>query len=107
MYPYSKKDPPEVRFWARVNREAGPDACWPWIGGKTGTGYGTIMVNYKNVLAHRFSYELHSGPIPEGMHQAGDYGYIKSGGGEQLGPINEKGAVDGIQAGRIPGGNDE
>lgn len=67
MYQYSKKDPPKVRFWARVNREAGADACWPWTGGKTSAGYGAIMVNYKNILAHRFSYELHNGPIPEGM----------------------------------------
>ncbi len=41
--------------------------CWIWIGAKRG-GYGRFKVaGQKSVTAHRASYELHVGPIPEGM----------------------------------------
>lgn len=30
------------RFWARVDRSAGPDACWPWTGPKNAQGYGIV-----------------------------------------------------------------
>lgn len=62
---YSLKDPPEVRFWAKVAKT--DDGCWFWTGGRTGSGYGVITINYKTVLTHRFSYELHNGPIPDGL----------------------------------------
>ena len=42
--------------------------CWLWTGGIDGDGYGVFsIVNYKPVSAHRFAYELHRGPIPEGL----------------------------------------
>lgn len=41
--------------------------CWLWEGGCQGTGYGCIRSNGKNMKAHRFSYELLVGPIPEGL----------------------------------------
>ena len=37
-----------------------------WIAGKTGSGYGVLTINYKAISVHRFSYELHFGPIPKG-----------------------------------------
>jgi hypothetical protein len=40
--------------------------CWIWKGSKTGSGYGQIWVDGKYVTAHRISYELMVGPIPEG-----------------------------------------
>jgi len=64
---YSKRDPPEVRFWARVNIPDDPSACWEWTGGKHSFGYGLMMIHYRHVGTHRFSYELHCGPIPDGM----------------------------------------
>lgn len=39
------------------------ETCWLWTGAKTNKGYG----NYQSRLAHRVSYELHIGPIPEGL----------------------------------------
>jgi hypothetical protein len=42
--------------------------CWLWLGGPCGSnGYGTIKVEKKHVMAHRYSYEIHKGKIPNGM----------------------------------------
>lgn len=45
--------------------------CWLWTGAINNKGYGTLsrQVNKKTQLtyAHRFSWEHHTGPIPEGM----------------------------------------
>lgn len=30
----------EERFWAKVDRSGGPDACWPWLGAHHPLGYG-------------------------------------------------------------------
>lgn len=55
---------PETRFFEKVSKGSG---CWHWTGGITKGGYGNFCLNDKNKLAHRFSYEIHRGPIPEGM----------------------------------------
>lgn len=41
--------------------------CWVWTACKTGGGYGLFGYQGKNVLAHRFSYQLILGEIPPGM----------------------------------------
>lgn len=60
----------EERFWERVDKR-GPDECWPWTGYDNGYGYGVLTTQVLNsrrkVGAHRFSYELHNGPIPDGL----------------------------------------
>lgn len=48
------------RFWAKVART---EACWLWLGAQDLQGYGRLGAR----LAHRVSYELFSGPIPEGL----------------------------------------
>jgi len=58
--------PAEERFWDRVDCSGGPDACWPWTAG-TIKGYGTFYINNKPQYAHRFSYELIHGPIPDDL----------------------------------------
>lgn len=57
---------------ARFNKYYSVDAasgCWLWTGCLDGNGYGKIGVDNvrKGVGAHRFSYELHVGPIPDGL----------------------------------------
>jgi hypothetical protein len=55
----------EELFWSRVNKT---DSCWLWTGSIRGKGYGqTLRSNGSRSYAHRFSYELVNGPIPEGL----------------------------------------
>lgn len=41
--------------------------CWNWNGCKTPDGYGLIRHNGPQELAHRASWMVYRGPIPEGM----------------------------------------
>jgi len=50
------------------NRTNKTDSCWIWEGTKNNqTGYGQLYSGGSCQLAHRVSYELHIGPIPEGL----------------------------------------
>src|SRR5205807_1016167 len=40
--------------------------CWTWGGAKR-NGYGAIFVDGRTISTHRFSYEIHHGPIPLGL----------------------------------------
>lgn len=42
------------------------DQCWPWKG-KTRNGYGRLNIDGRSVYAHRISYEIYIGPIPDGL----------------------------------------
>lgn len=53
---------PEERFWRKVQKGAEAE-CWEWDGRRDKDGYGTLRVGSTQVRAHRFSYELHVGPI--------------------------------------------
>src|SRR5574343_1346000 len=61
--------PAEQRFWLQTDCSGGPDACWNWLGSTSTNGYGSLRVkkNRSKTPAHRFSYELHKGPIPKGL----------------------------------------
>jgi len=48
------------RFWLYVNKKE-PDECWLWLGYRERSGYGRPNINGKNILAHRFAYELENG----------------------------------------------
>lgn len=60
--------PLEERFFAKVDRSGGPEACWRWTGGLSG-GYGSLRIGKRgNARAHRLSYALaNGGPIPDGL----------------------------------------
>lgn len=53
------------RFWDKVKKTP---SCWEWQAGKI-NGYGRIGLTSQRrcVLAHRLSYEIHYGPIADGM----------------------------------------
>ncbi|WP_167315875.1 HNH endonuclease [Rhizobium leguminosarum] len=42
------------RFWSKVDRAGGPDACWPWKR-TTHNGYGTARIRGRNYRAHRLA----------------------------------------------------
>lgn len=57
------------RFWLKVRQS---DGCWEWIGWRMRQGYGVLSRSgsrgsLKRVLAHRLSWEIHNGPIPDGL----------------------------------------
>lgn len=60
----------EDRFWHYTSKQ--PDGHWIWTGPvnstKEGRDYGLLFdsVKGRNVLAHRYSYILHKGSIPDG-----------------------------------------
>lgn len=55
------------RFWKRV-RKLSADECWEWTGPCHGrAGYAVIMIDYKHVPAHRYSYILHYGEIADDL----------------------------------------
>jgi hypothetical protein len=56
-----------VRFWKRVDRSGGPDACWPWLGfvdPRSGYPRTTWMGN--NIGAHQLAFQLANGWRPTG-----------------------------------------
>jgi len=56
------------RFWKKVAKSS---ECWVWTGGRLGGKYGRIRYLRDDVwtheYAHRVSWELHFGTIPEGL----------------------------------------
>jgi hypothetical protein len=57
----------ESRFWGKVQRG---EECWMWTGHRDRQGYGRIHDGSHDgamLLAHRVSWELANGPIPDGM----------------------------------------
>ena len=43
--------------------------CWVWMGALSGKGYGKLMLKeHRLESAHRLSWLLHRGPIPDGLH---------------------------------------
>jgi hypothetical protein len=58
---------PEIRFWEKVKKSDTND-CWEWQSTTNNKGYGTISIKGRSRLAHRFSYEIHNGSIPNGLN---------------------------------------
>lgn len=58
------------RFWRFVSKVGDPvnhPDCWEWLGYTNRKGYSLFWDGARTVGAHRFSYELHKGPIPPGL----------------------------------------
>lgn len=55
-----------ARFEAKLAE--GPGGCWLWMSNKNHRGYGQFTVRAGwNSTAHRWSYRLHIGEVPEGL----------------------------------------
>lgn len=65
-YRYMAKRTVIDRFWDKV-KKAGADDCWIWTAARAGPAYGVFGVSGRMVYAHRLSWELSNGPIPEAM----------------------------------------
>src|ERR1019366_1600573 len=62
----------EAKFWRKVRKGKSPDDCWTWVASKFRDGYGQMSHSEhagerRNIKAHRVSYEIHFGSIPDGM----------------------------------------
>jgi hypothetical protein len=61
------------RFWSYVDKSAGPDGCWPWLGADDGRrGYGKFkLASYESARTHRIAYALANGvgPILDVLHR--------------------------------------
>ena len=72
-HPYYWKGGPKPRsvterFWDKVQKG---DCCWVWIGWRDRNGYGKIRDRtggkFRDLFAHRVSWEVLYGPIPDGL----------------------------------------
>lgn len=57
-------EPIEQRFWRKVDRSGGPDACWPYTEARTPRGYGKFWMNGKSIAASRAAYIFTYGSLP-------------------------------------------
>ena len=56
----------EARFYKFVDKR-GADECWTWTGTIKKNGYGQFWMDGKADRAHRISYEISNGKIPNGL----------------------------------------
>lgn len=62
-----EKTPIETRYWRHVVKRSG-NKCWSWIGASDRHGYGALNDgNGTPKKAHRISWEIHFGAIPDGL----------------------------------------
>jgi len=70
-----KEGPLDTRFWRSIDKNGPPSydgsRCWVWTGSVNASGYGRIGFNdgeaNRRELAHRVSYAMHHGAIPDGL----------------------------------------
>lgn len=74
MAPVEMTELDKAKFWNKVDRSGGPDACWPWTGNNAGPQRGRYGIfdrrrDGKRLArrSHRVAYELTVGPIPDGL----------------------------------------
>lgn len=68
------------RFFSRFVKLT--NGCWQWRSHTDKDGYGVLPGAYQNTRAHRLSYEIHYGVIPEGMlvcHKCDNPGCVNPG----------------------------
>jgi hypothetical protein len=63
----SDREALEKRFWEKVDKSGGADACWLWTAALEGGGYGQFRVGRKLIRASRLAFALTNKSIPAGM----------------------------------------
>lgn len=53
-----------ARFWAKVEKG---DGCWEWNAARNRGGYGQLQIGRRPYVAHRVSWTIANGPIPDGL----------------------------------------
>jgi hypothetical protein len=53
------------RFFEKVEKKS--DGCWLWLGASDKQGYGKVRREGKTLLAHRMSFQLTHGEIPDDL----------------------------------------
>lgn len=53
-------------IWRRVDKKS-EDECWEWVGTRYRDGYGQVHWRSRQQQAHRVTWELANGDIPEGL----------------------------------------
>lgn len=65
------RNPRLVGLYLKHSNRGRWDECWLWSGPVLPQGYGISSYRHQSsgrtILAHRLSYELHKGPIPDGL----------------------------------------
>lgn len=56
---------PRERFETTINKQE--NGCWLWTGCGAGNGYGSAYFNGRSEGAHRVSYKIYKGGIPDGL----------------------------------------
>lgn len=59
-----KRQSREDVFWENIEKT---DSCWIWKAGKNPDGYGMMFYHGKYKGAHRISWSIHHGDIPDGL----------------------------------------
>ncbi|MCH8067616.1 MAG: HNH endonuclease [Nanoarchaeota archaeon] len=54
----------KTNFFSKVDKSKD---CWEWQARRSPDGYGEVGLNHKRYLAHRVSYSISNGYIPQGM----------------------------------------
>ena len=57
----------EQRLLEKCIKPVDSDSCWQWIGARQPTGYGQLWNGTRPEQAHRISYRIYVGQIPENM----------------------------------------
>lgn len=60
------KVPDADRFWSKVDKSGGSDACWPWTGALNPDGYGQIVIDYKKVRVNHAALLFSGHDVPPG-----------------------------------------